>query len=126
MSKCSSLRDYSLFVEKVREYTEIIDRDAAVIKAVDECIKEGILAEFLKKQKSEVIKMTIYEFDQKQYDEDLREEGREEGREEARKENDISMRLIEILIKNGEIEKASKAATDRSYREKLFKDYKLK
>ena len=122
MSKCSSLRDYSLFVEKVREYTEIIDRDAAVIKAVDECIKEGILAEFLKKQKSEVIKMTIYEFDQKQYDEDLREE----GREEARKENDISMRLIEILIKNGEIEKASKAATDRSYREKLFKDYKLK
>ena len=33
--------------------------------AVDECIEEGILSEFLVKNKSEVIAMSIYEYDEK-------------------------------------------------------------
>ena len=36
----------------------------AVIKSVDECIRKNILREFLISQKAEVIKMSIYEFDE--------------------------------------------------------------
>ena len=45
-----------------------------------------VLAEFLRREKAEVSAMTIYEFNQEQYDRDLREEGREEGRKEGREE----------------------------------------
>ena len=36
----------------------------AVNKAVDDCIKEGILEDFLREQHAEVIAMSIYEYNQ--------------------------------------------------------------
>lgn len=38
--------------------------DEAVERAVDECIHEGILADFLSRNRAEVIKMSIFEYDQ--------------------------------------------------------------
>ena len=55
----------------------------AVIRAVDECIREGILKEFLMKQKAEVVKMSIYEFDEEREMRLIREDEREIGREEG-------------------------------------------
>ena len=52
---------------------------AAIRNAVDDCIHRNILAEFLKKQRAEVIKVSIYEFDAKKYEGWIREESREEG-----------------------------------------------
>ena len=53
-------------------------------------IREGILEDFLKKNRAEVIHMSIYEFDEEKYHTALRqeswEEGREFGRTEGRKE----------------------------------------
>lgn len=49
------------------------------MNAIDECISKGILAEFLKKNKSEAIKMSIYEYDQEKHMKWIREEGIEEG-----------------------------------------------
>ena len=43
--------------------TQNIPLEEAVTRAVDECIEEGILAEFLVKNKAEVIKVSIYEYD---------------------------------------------------------------
>ena len=78
MSRCRSLRDYAYFVACVRRNLELMERDAAVHKAVDECIQQGVLKEFLQNNKAEVIAMSIYE-----YDEEAQEEGREEGRKES-------------------------------------------
>lgn len=38
-----------LYIERVRIHQKDMTLEAAVNRAVDECIKEGILAEFLKK-----------------------------------------------------------------------------
>ncbi len=56
-----------------------------------ECIREGILEEFLRKNRAEVIRMSIlFDFDEEKYmrmmREEYREEYREKGREEGRKE----------------------------------------
>ena len=51
----------------------------AVEKAIAECIKEGILAEFLKKHRSEAKAVSIYEYDQEKHMNFIREEGHEEG-----------------------------------------------
>ena len=59
-----SLKEYAQYVAKVRKYvSKNISLEEAVTRAVDECIEEGILAEFLMKNKSEVIKVSIYEYD---------------------------------------------------------------
>lgn len=51
----------------------------AVNKAVNECIVEGILAEFLRKNKTEVISMSIFEYDEKLHEQTMIDIGREEG-----------------------------------------------
>ena len=55
MEECHILREYAQYVAKVRKYTKEMNLDGAVELAVDECIQEGILVEFLRKNKSEVV-----------------------------------------------------------------------
>ena len=62
---CSLMGEYMQYVERVRHYTKTMHLDQAVSKAVDDCIQEGILAEFLTSWKSEVIAMSIFEYDEK-------------------------------------------------------------
>ena len=56
-----------------------IPLEEAVTRAVDECIEEGILAEFLMKNKAEVIKVSIYEYDKEFEEKKLRKAEYEAG-----------------------------------------------
>ncbi len=87
MDKCRKLHDYAWFIAKVRENLKAgLQKEVAVNKAIDEAIRNGILAEYLKKHRGEVLGMTIFEYDEEQHLQTVREEGREEGLEEGRKE----------------------------------------
>ncbi|WP_448782670.1 hypothetical protein [Blautia sp.] len=57
--------------------------DKAVERAITECIREGILAEFLKKNRAEAKKMSIYEYDEERHMRQTREEGMEDGMEDG-------------------------------------------
>ena len=81
---CETLEGYSEFVRRARENRKVMTLDQAVNKAVNDCIKDGILADFLRANKSEVIGMSIFEFDRDEYDDMVREES--EARGEARGE----------------------------------------
>ena len=75
-----SLKEYAQYVAKVRKYvTQNIPLEEAVTRAVDECIEEGILAEFLMKNKAEVIKVSIYEYDKEFEEKKLRKAEYEAG-----------------------------------------------
>ena len=86
LSKCETLKDYMTFVNKVRVKTDIekIDIRTAVIEAVDECIAENVLSEFLKNHREEVITVSIYEYDEEGHLEIVKEEGRQLGIAEGR------------------------------------------
>ena len=62
--------------------------DEAVEQAIGECIREGILAEFLRHNRAEVYQMSIFEYDKEEEEKKLRkaeyEYGREEGQQEER------------------------------------------
>ena len=101
---CKSLKEYMLFVDKVREYTGCgdIELEEAIEKAVAECIKEGILTDFLEANRREVVAMSIFEYDaeeeMRKYRkaerelaweeawEEASEKGREEGHKKGREE----------------------------------------
>lgn len=74
--KCQILNEYSIFIQKVRNYHNLYgNRDAAVDRAVKECIEENILKEFLEKQRREAINMFLTEFDEEKFEKMLKEEG---------------------------------------------------
>ena len=104
VNKCETLKGYVHFIGKVRLNLEAgLDLTDAATKAVKDCIKEGILAEYLKAHASEVINMLTTEFEleraRKVWEEEAREEGiaigeergiaigEEKGREEGREES---------------------------------------
>ena len=74
-AECPSLGEYMLFVDKIRKYA---DREGKALKdaveqAVMECIKEGILAEFLEANRREVVAVSIFEYDEEKELELLRQ-----------------------------------------------------
>ena len=80
MEHCRTLKEYAKYVARVRKYvTQNIPLEEAVTRAVDECIEEGILAEFLVKNKAEVIKVSIYEYDKEFEEKKLRKAEYEAG-----------------------------------------------
>ena len=70
----------------MREYAREADLDTAVEQAVNDCIQNGILAEFLRKNKSEVIAMSIFEYDKEEEERKLREAEYEAGYNSGRRD----------------------------------------
>ena len=83
--RCPVLKEYMTYVEKIRENAKKMPFEEAVELAVEECIRDNVLREFLLKQKAEVIKMSIYEYDEERELRLIRADEREIGREEERK-----------------------------------------
>lgn len=83
MESCKSLREYSEYTARVRKYAGIMELDDAVERAITECIREGILSDFLSKNRAEAKKVSIYEYDAEKHIRMERAEAKEEGREEV-------------------------------------------
>ena len=66
MEQCQILREYAIYVARVRKYAKYMQLETAVKKAVDECIQEEILEEFLRKNRAEVIAVSIFEYDKEE------------------------------------------------------------
>ena len=79
METCRTLQDYAEYTFRVREYAAEMPLDLAVEQAITECIREGILADFLRKNRAEAKKVSIYEYDEERHMRQTREEGMEEG-----------------------------------------------
>ena len=112
LRKCRVLSEYMSFVNAVRKnYEEGMDAEVAVDRAVTECIQNGILADYLRGHRAEVIAMILTEFDEEAYRKGIFEEGHKEGLEQGI-EQGLSQGRLEILlslVKDGSltVEKAS-------------------
>lgn len=135
LGQCQSLREYGLYCNRVRNYALELPLSEAVERAVDECIREGILKEFLLANKAEVKAMSIFEYDeegvkevlQQQWKEIGREEGIREGLREGHKEGeDMFAALTERLIRDSRTDDLLRAAQDAGYRESLYQEYGIK
>lgn len=103
MEECQTLREYAQYVAKVRRFSEEMELNTAVECAVSESIQEGILKEFLQKNRAEVIAMSIFEYNEEEEKRKLRKaeyeagkadgikEGCEKGREDERRKIAMSL-----------------------------------
>ncbi len=119
MEQCQILREYAQYVAKVREFAGNTELNAAVELAVNECIQNNILAEFLRKHKSEVIAMSIFEYDKEEEEKKLREAEYEAGYDEGKKE------IIRRMLEAGEsVEKITQyTGYKTSELQKLLKEF---
>ncbi len=83
VNSCKTLAEYVQYTERVRRYSQDLPLSEAVEKAVTECIEEDILADFLRKNRGEVISMSIFEYDEEKHMRTVRSEGFEDGLEQG-------------------------------------------
>ena len=62
LENCKTIREYSIFVETVRKWKEI-DYQNGFQKAIEECIANNILRDYLKRKTKEVLNMLLAEYD---------------------------------------------------------------
>ena len=105
MEQCQTLKEYSQYVARVRKYTSSaeLSLEEAVERAVDECVQEGILSEFLTKNRAEVISMSIFEYDKDEEEKKLRKAEYEAGME-AGMETKVKNQIKKKLAKGKNIE----------------------
>ena len=106
MEQCQTLREYAQYVAKVRKYTKEVNLDAAVERAVNECIQEGILEDFLRANRAEVIAMSIFEYNKEEEDKKLRKAEYEAGYDSGY--DDGKQNGLELGISKGEAKEAQK------------------
>lgn len=109
MERCRQLSDYAQFVSEVRKrLNKKIPLSEAVNEAVEDCIQRGILAEFLSKNRAEVIKVSIYEYDEEKVKRMFKEEcmklGMEQGKQIGIEQGIEQARVIFRLYLSGKSE----------------------
>ena len=119
MEKCNALKEYAEFVSLTRHYiAEGKMMQDALNTAINYCIDHGILADFLKKYRAEVLGMILEEFDVDKYERSLKNEGIEIGVERSNK-------LTCLLLEQNRITDLKRAAQDKAYQEELFREFDL-
>ena len=83
MEKCRTLREYSQYVDRVRKYAKRMRIEEAVERAVMECTREGILADFLSSQRAEVIAVSIFEYNEEEEMRKIRASEYKNGKEDG-------------------------------------------
>ena len=104
MQHCSMLKEYAQYVARVRHYASDMPLNQAVKRAVDECIREGILAEFLARSRNEVISMSIFEYDKELEEKKLRKAEYEYGFAEGEKHAAIEIAKRMLKTSNFSLE----------------------
>ncbi|MCL2213794.1 MAG: Rpn family recombination-promoting nuclease/putative transposase [Treponema sp.] len=85
LKKCKTLENYSIFIEKIREYGKDLPLEKSVGAAVKYCIENNILKSFLRNHGSEVINMLNDDITVDELVAIRSKEAWEDGREEERK-----------------------------------------
>lgn len=134
MDACRTLREYAQYVEQVRIYARELPFGEAVEKAVDYCIKNGILSDFLLKNRAEAIEVSIFEYDEEKHMKSEREwaynNGHEDGLAEGKrlgiKEGEQRLlKLQRLLLESRRNEDLNRILNDEAYREQLYRENNL-
>ena len=113
------LKGYSMLVYYIRKYQkEKNSLEEAIRKAIDRCIEEDYLKQYLLKKKAEVRAMLLTEFDQEAYERLIRTEERKEG------ENRINQLNLHLITEQ-RFDDLARAVSDREYQLQLFQEYGL-
>jgi hypothetical protein len=97
-------------------------RDKAIRAAVDGCVAQGILVDFLRKNYEEVLEMLTFEFNAEVADRVRMEEAEEKGMEKGIDRLNL---LYKYLYKNKLIDELERSMDDKAYQNELIAKYNI-
>ena len=120
LQKSRSLRDYSFFIDRIKgNMADGMERAQAIREAMRYCEEHDIMKEFLQQHEGEVVDMVNFEWNQKDFEEAILEEGIERGRAEGRSEgrseekNAFVVELLKEKLPMETIAKVSKLSVEK-------------
>lgn len=119
MESCRTLREYMQYVNCVRYYTDEqgMNLSEAVECAVNECIKKGIMADFLRENKAEAVSMSIFEYNEAEEKEKMRKAEYAAGMEHL-------LTVIERMTADGLAEQIPKLSQNADFLQKMLTKYR--
>lgn len=132
LEQCKTLKEYMLYVGRIRKYAAEMPLEEAVEIAIQECIREGILADFLTKNRKEAVEVSIFEYNEELVIADIRkdefrlgkEEGLEQGIEQGIEQGEARFAILnKKLLADNRIADLEKVLDDTEYREELYQEY---
>ena len=121
LEQCQTLKEYAIYVKKVRTYAKSMKVEEAVDRAVRECINEGILREFLLQNRKEAVEMSIFEYDEEAVFEIVRKDEYEKGHQEGIQEGVIEGKTESVLELLEDIGTITDEVRERIHNEKDIK-----
>lgn len=107
LSKSKVLNDYMIFIDRIR-YNESLGIERPIEEAIDWCVDQDILREFLLSRKTEVLKVMEIDMTFERREKFIYEDGKQEGIEEILlmmvKSGDITIERAAVLLGVGEEE----------------------
>ena len=104
LASCRRLGEYAYFVARVESHvTDGEELEDAVRLAMDECIRNGVMADVLTKFRNEVYNMFLTEYDEERHLKNTYEEGRQEGRKEEQANTKRERQRAEMAEKRAEV-----------------------
>ena len=131
MGKCRASEEYAEFVGLTRNYiTEGQKMQDALNAAINYCIGHGILSDFLRKYRAEVLGMLLEEFDMEKYERSFKNAGIEIGIQRGteigiQQGTERINRLHGFLLEQNRISDLKRATQDAEYQEQLFREFDL-
>ena len=122
MEASHTLWEYAEYTGRVRKYARTEPIEKAVEHAVAECIRDGILKDFLEKNRAEAMKVSIYEYDEERHIRQEREDAWEDGRKAGLDEGGQAKLLELIQKKLAKGEKIPEIASDLEEEENVIKN----
>lgn len=126
LKKCKILREYTCFIDTIRSFSSKMELSMAVNCAVETCINEDILKDFLIKNKAEVIAMSILECDFEDVKEAIKEYAWESGLNEGLVEGHSHINALNrLLIRDNRMDDLIRSTSDAAFQEQLIKEYHI-
>jgi hypothetical protein len=147
LRKCRKLEQYSIFIDRIRKKQKSgFDLPDAVDQAIDDCINDNVLKEFLIKCRTEVQEVVLSTFDQENHDRILKEDSLEKGKKIGEKigkelgekigekrgkelgKEEMNQQLNQLILhlkKDNRMDDLIRSATDTEFQKKLLEEYKI-
>jgi hypothetical protein len=106
------LKEYATLVDKIKRYTKEMNAvEEAIDRAVEECINEGVLADFLIGHRAEVKDVCLTEYNEEEVQNAFMEDG-----------EDRMADLIKILLDSNRLDDLKRSTNDKAYRKQLMSE----
>lgn len=124
MKQCRKLWEYSYFIDCMKQKLgEGMPLRKAMKRAIQQCIDQNVMADFLRENRMAVPGMILTEYDEKKVMQMMKRDAKEEGREEGKKEGrEETAALYQKLKAEGRMDDLMRAIDDAEYRKGLLEN----